>query len=462
MIEGLKPYPEYRPARVPWALVLPTHWGVERGKALFRRVVRPVRDEDEVVTCFRDGTVTLRKNRRTKGFTEAIKEHGYQGIRKGDLVIHAMDAFAGAAGVADTDGKGTPVYAACVPRSSANTFYYAHIVREMARQQWILALTRGIRERSSDFRFETFGTQDLPVPPPDEQAAIVRFLDHADRRIRRYIRAKQKLIKLLEEQKQAIIHEAVTRGLDPSVPMKDPRVEWLGAVPDSWSLVPLWTLARVRRELNPGGLGLLSVFLDRGVIPYAEGGGQVHAPSVDLSRYQVVRPGDFVLNNQQAWRGSVGVSSHHGIISPAYIVLAMSPGLDPTFANYLLRSRVMVDQFVVASRGVGDIQRQVYWPHLRSVLVPIPSLAEQQAIARRIEEQTDELTRTTDMVRRELDLVRELRTRLIADVVTGQLDVRAAAAALPDEPTDDEPLDESDEIDGAEDEAEAGPEDADA
>lgn len=147
-----------------------------------------------------------------------------------------MDAFAGAIGVADSDGKGTPVYSVCEPGPGANAHYYAYTVREMARNQWIQALAKGIRERSTDFRFDGFGSQPVPLPPLPEQSAIVRFLDHADRRFRRYIRAKQKLIALLNEQKQAIIHRAVTRGLDPKVRLKPSGVQWLGDVPQHWAV----------------------------------------------------------------------------------------------------------------------------------------------------------------------------------------------------------------------------------
>ena len=140
MIDDLKPYPEYRESGLPWLGKVPEHWKIQRGKTLFVKVERPVRPVDEIVTCFRDGMVTLRKNRRLRGFTEAIYELGYQGLRKGDLVIHAMDAFAGAVGVADSDGKGSPIYGVCVPRGNANSHYYAVVVREMARTLWILAL----------------------------------------------------------------------------------------------------------------------------------------------------------------------------------------------------------------------------------------------------------------------------------------------------------------------------------
>ena len=247
MIADLKPYPAMKDSGMPWLGAVPWHWEMELGKWLFRKMSRPIWDASEVVTCFRDGIVTLRKNRRVRGFTESLKEIGYQGIRRGDLVIHGMDAFAGAIGVADSDGKGTPVYSVCEPGPTANAQYYAFALREMARSQWIQALAKGIRERSTDFRFEGFGSQPVPLPPLCEQAAIVRYLDHADRRIRCYIRAKQKLIALLEEQKQAIIHRAVTRGLDPNVRLKPSGVGWLGDIPEHWKILPLkrWVSTKI-------------------------------------------------------------------------------------------------------------------------------------------------------------------------------------------------------------------------
>lgn len=159
MIHNLKPYSAYKDSGVLWMGAIPSHWEMERAKWLFHKVDRPVPETSEVVTCFRDGIVTLRKNRRSRGFTESLKEIGYQGILRGDLVIHAMDAFAGAVGVADSDGKGTPVYSVCRPSAGANSHYYAHVIREMARSQWILALAKGVRERSTDFRFDDFASQ---------------------------------------------------------------------------------------------------------------------------------------------------------------------------------------------------------------------------------------------------------------------------------------------------------------
>lgn len=197
-----------------WLGNIPKHWKLMRGKNLYLKLQRPVRKDDEVVTCFRDGTVTLRKHRRTTGFTEAINETGYQGIRKGDLIIHVMDAFAGSIGVSDSDGKGTPVYSVCQAKINLNNEYYAFLLREMARSGFIQSLYRGIRERSSDFRFEVFANQYYSVPPRNEQDQIARFLDARCADIDRLIAAKQTQITNLHDLKSSLIVDVVTGKID--------------------------------------------------------------------------------------------------------------------------------------------------------------------------------------------------------------------------------------------------------
>ena len=189
--------------QLPWLRDIPSHWQVRRGKVLFQQISRPVTEKDGVITAFRDGVVTLRSNRRTEGFTEAIKEIGYQGIRKGDLIIHAMDAFAGAVGVSDADGKASPVYVVCRPRIQLNVHYYAYLLRHMAHANYILALAKGIRERSTDFRFSDFGSLSLPVPPLQEQDNIVQFLDRELAKIKSYAEIQKRLTGLLPGSSQS-------------------------------------------------------------------------------------------------------------------------------------------------------------------------------------------------------------------------------------------------------------------
>ncbi len=433
MIEGLQPYSEYKESDIPWARVLPSNWQTERAKRLFTKMQRPVRPEDEVVTCFRDGRVTLRKNRRLRGFTEATAFSGYQGIRAGDLVIHGMDAFAGAIGVSDSDGKGTPVYNVCKPKPGIVAGYYAHTVREMSRAQWILALAKGIRERSTDFRYETFGNQFVPLPPPDEQAAIVRFLEHANRKIDGFIRAKRKLIGLLNEQKQAIIHRAVTRGLDPHAPLKPSGIPWLGDIPKHWETIRCGNLFREVVDVGHPNALLLSIDRFKGIIPQADTGRKTRA-SKERSAYKRVRPGQLAYNLMNAFMGALGFAQHDGIVSPAYAVAQPLREIETRYYHHLLRTTAYTGEYNRLSYGIMYERNRLYFERFKLVRALVPPLDEQRKIADWIEVETRSLNTAIARTEREIALMQEYRTRLTADVVTGKLDVRPAAAYLPDEP----------------------------
>jgi type I restriction enzyme S subunit len=435
MIADLKPYPEYKESGLPWLGRVPEHWSKERAKWLFTKMDRPVRDDDDVVTCFRDGMVTLRKNRRLRGFTEAIYELGYQGIRKGDLIIHAMDAFAGAVGVSDSDGKATPVYAVCQPKPEANAHYYAFIVREMARSQWILALSRGIRERSTDFRYETFGRQRVPLPPTDEQVTVVRFLNRVNGRLERAIRAKQKVMALLNEQKQSIIHRAVIRGIDPSVQFKPSGIPWIGDIPQRWAVRRAKYIYReVDDRSAAGSEELLSVSHITGVTPRSQKSITMFK-AASYAGHKLCRPGDLAVNTMWAWMGALGVSTYDGIISPGYAVYRpLKPdGIVGRYVDGLLRSRPYISNIICHSTGVRASRLRLYPEEFLRLPIIQPPFEEQQQIVQAFESETADASRQISRLEREIALLREYRIRLVADVVTGKLDVREAAACLPDE-----------------------------
>ncbi len=426
MIADLKPYAEYKESGLPWVGDVPQHWAAERAKWLFTKMDRPVREQDEVVTCFRDGKVTLRRNRRLRGFTEATVYSGYQGIRKGDLVIHGMDAFAGAIGVSDSDGKGTPVYSVCQPRPGVSASYYGHLVRQMSQSQWILALAKGIRERSTDFRFEIFGNQRVPLPPPDEQAAIVRFLDWANGRLERAIRAKRKVIARLNEQKQAVIHRAVTRGLDPSVPLKPSGISWLGDIPQHWEV------SRIKNEfrcLNTQRLPLNSV--ERGAMTartydyYGASGviDKVDDYLFDDELLLIAEDGaNLALRNLPLAiiaRGKFWVNNHAHILKPR--------------RGNIVYLRDVLETLNYKPWISGAAQPKLTQDRLMSISIAVAPPDEQVAIVKQTSEQTHPIATAVSRLEREIELLREYRTRLVADVVTGKLDVCEAAARLPDE-----------------------------
>lgn len=425
MSNMLKPYGEYKTCNLPWLKEIPSHWEIKRAKALYKKENRPVRDEDEVITCFRDGVVTLRKNRRTTGFTESIKEIGYQGIRKGDLVIHVMDAFAGAIGVSDSDGKSTPVYSVCNPTVDLNNNYYAHIIREMAKRGFIQSLYRGIRERSSDFRFDTFSNQYLPIPPKDEQDKIVKYIDFKLDKITNLINTKNKQIQLLKEQKQAVVNNAVTKGLRSNVKMKPSGVEWLGDIPDTWTIIPLRQLLSPVSVKNRPDLPLLSVVREKGVIVRdIENREENHnfIPD-DLSGYKVVKNGQFAMNKMKAWQGSYGVSKYDGIVSPAYYIFDLNfDNID--YFHYAIRSKVYVNFFAQASDGIRVGQWDLSLQKMKEIPFIIPTKEEQKEIVEYIPKIFESIEKAIEDIEKEIKLVEEYKTTLISNIVTGKLDVR--------------------------------------
>lgn len=209
---GLNPNVSLKPSGIPWIASIPAHWHIKRGKSIFQEVYRDVRPEDGTVTCFRDGEVTLRTNRRTTGFTESEKEIGYHGVRVGDLVIHQMDAFAGSIGISDSDGKCSPICIVCQPlhNDEADLGYYCQLLRVMAHSGFIQSLAKGIRERTTDFRYKTLGTLHFPVPPYQEQQEIAAYLDEKCGKIDAIIEKIGTKVEMLKELKRSLINEVVT------------------------------------------------------------------------------------------------------------------------------------------------------------------------------------------------------------------------------------------------------------
>ena len=206
--KGLNPDAETKDSGVQWIGNMPAHWNVIRGKYILHYMQKPVREDDGVITCFRDGEVTLRSNRREEGFTMSDKEIGYQGIDVGDLVVHGMDGFAGSIGISDSRGKASPVLN--VLETDQNKRYIMYYLRSMAYSDVFLALATGIRVRSCDLRWNKLAELSYPVPPLDEQNAIVKHIDSVLSKADAVIADKKAQLATLDEYKKSLIFEYVT------------------------------------------------------------------------------------------------------------------------------------------------------------------------------------------------------------------------------------------------------------
>ena len=206
--KGLNPDVEMKDSGIAWVGKCPEHWHLKKGKYLLNLQQKPVLESDGVITCFRDGEVTLRSKRREEGFTIAEKEHGYQGVDTGDLVVHGMDGFAGAIGISDSRGKASPVLN--VLDTEQDKLYVMFYLRSMAYGNIFLAMATGIRVRSCDLRWNKLAELMYPVPPLHEQKEISSYLVSKCAEIDSTISDKQEQLAVLEEYKKSLIYEYVT------------------------------------------------------------------------------------------------------------------------------------------------------------------------------------------------------------------------------------------------------------
>ena len=304
---------------IEWVGEIPKSWEVIKGKYVLDYLQKLVKDGDGVITCFRDGEVTLRSNRREDGFTMSDKEIGYQGIDVGDLVVHGMDGFAGAIGISDSRGKASPVLN--VLDSKEDKRFLMYYLRSMAYGNVFVALATGIRVRSCDLRWNKLAVLPFPIPSKREQQMIVTYLDFKCSEIDATTEEIQQQISLLEDYKKSVITEAVTKGLDPDVEMKDSGVEWIGEIPKNWDIEKIKYHLKREEFRNPGNMEVLSVYRDYGVVPKNSRDDNHNVTSDDTSKYKHLKKGDLVINKMKAWQGSLAVSYYEGIVSPAYLSL---------------------------------------------------------------------------------------------------------------------------------------------
>ena len=233
---------------IEWIGEIPETWNIVRGKYLLILLSKPVKENDGVITCFRDGEVTLRSNRREDGFTMSDKEIGYQGVDVGDLVVHGMDGFAGSIGISDSRGKASPVLN--VLDTKQNRKYIMYYLRSMAYNNVFTALATGIRVRSCDLRWNKLAELFYLIPLLQEQNKIADYLDKKCAEIDSLSMDIQTQISILEDYKKSVITEAVTKGLNPHVKMKDSGIEWIGLIPEEWNITKIKFLCEMQSGDN--------------------------------------------------------------------------------------------------------------------------------------------------------------------------------------------------------------------
>lgn len=419
----MRRYESYKDSDVEWLGEVPSHWEVKKMKFLFKDTSIKNKPDETLLSVTQNRGVIPRDWLEERTVMPSGSLETFKFIEKDDFAI-SLRSFEGGLEICHHDGIISPAYTVLkYNKKLLNNGYYKYLFKCQKFISEMQTSIVGIRE-GKNISYEELKYSFIPIPQTNEQQKIAQFLDDKTAKIDQAVDLAEKQIALLKEHKQILIQNAVTRGLNPDVPLKDSGVEWIGQVPEHWEKYPLFVQAKISSITNHIDKELLSVYLDRGVIRFSDvDEKRTNVTSLDLSKYQLVRKGNFVLNNQQAWRGSVGISNYEGIVSPAYLILELSNKFESNYANYLFRNGTMVAHYFVASKGVGSIQRNLYWGNLRRTPIFIPPLSEQQRIADYLNTQTAKIDQAIALKTAHIEKLKEYKSVLINDVVTGKVRV---------------------------------------
>ena len=443
MIPTLQPYPAYKPSGVPWLGDVPAHWEVRRLKqlcsqsALYGANIAAAQYQEDGVRFLRTTDITSEGHLRPGGVflsKELVRDYL---LKDKDLLI-SRSGTVGRSFLYQSKLHGPCAYAGYLVRFVPNELVLSKYIFQFTKTQAFDGFLRvmAISSTIENVNADKYANAHLTLPPLPEQETIVRYLDYVDRRIRRYFTTKRKLIALLEEEKQAIVSRAVTRGLDPNVRLKPSGVGWLGDVPEHWEM------SRVKTEflsMNHRRVPLSAVergkMTDRQYDYYGASGviDRVEDYLFDEDLLLIAEDGaNLVLRNLPlaiVARGKFWVNNHAHILKPIR-------------GNLEYLSAVM-EGLNYTPWISGAAQPKLTKDRLMSIAIAVPPRSEQDEIIGKVTEETSSLRHAIARALRQIELAQEYRTRLIADVVTGKLDVREAAAQLPEGAGEEEPIDES-------------------
>ena len=441
MMQDLKPYPTMKNSGVDWLEVVPTHWEVRKLRNVLSGITERNRPDLPLLSVVREKGVILRDISNKDENHNFIPDDlsNYKVVKNGQFAMNKMKAWQGSYGVSKNDGIVSPAYFV-FDIDGVNGDFFHVAIRSKAYVPFFTQASGGVRIGQWDLSQSRMREIPFSIPPLPEQTAIVRYLDYVTRRIRRLVRAKRKLIKLLEEQKQAIIHRAVTRGLDPDVPMKDSGVEWLGEVPAHWEVLALKRVLLKLIDCEHKTAPKVETSIYRVIRTSAVRNGNYHRKGTycttekaykEWTRRGVPETGDVIFTREApAGEACIVPTDQLVCLGQRTVLMKLRPNeYDPRFLVYMIYSGPPRYRIQLASQGstVGHFNMDdIGWMKIYK-----PPLSEQNTIVMHLDEATNDIKNTISSAHDEIELLTEYRTRLISDVVTGKLDVREAAASLP-------------------------------
>jgi len=421
-------YSSYKQSNIDWVGEIPSHWEIVPPKYKLNKITRQIEEGDEVITCFRDGVVTLRKNRREDGFTNSIKEHGYQQIHPGDLVVHEMDGFAGAIGISDSKGKSTPVYTVIKPDHRTDLKYVSFLLREMSQTGKIESLAKSIRERTTDFRWNMWSVIDFPFPPVEEQKLISLYLEKKTNQIDLLVDKIQKKIQVLKEQRTSLINHYVTRGLNQNQELKHSGVDWIGDIPKHWNISKFKYVTNLysgnslneyqKNEFqseNPEDIPYISSRDIDAVLQNINYDNGLRIPR-NNNNFKIAPKGSFLMVIEGGSAGKKIAFLEQEVCFVNKLCVFNSKE-NTKYQYYFVQSKIYQNKFESLISGlIGGVSIS----NLKSIELILPSLQEQNDIVDVLDEKTKKIDLLIEMENNRISLLTEQRKSLISAVVKGK------------------------------------------
>ncbi len=414
---------EMKDSRIEWIGQIPSTWRINKGKYFISLLNKPARETDEIITCFRDGEVTLRSNRREDGFTVSLTETGYQGIDVGDLIVHGMDGFAGAIGISDSRGKATPVLN--VLNTTECKKYLMYLMRSMAYCGLFLSLSTGIRVRTCDTNWKKLREIDYLLPDLLEQQNIANFLDAKCNEIDALATDIQAQIDTLEQYKRSVITEAVTKGVNPDVEMAYHQISWIEQMPAHWKIIPSKYLFHNSDKRKCEGDQQLTASQKHGIITQQEymerENSKIVFANQGLENWKHVEPYDFVIS-LRSFQGGLEMSETTGCITWHYVVLKANKPICPRFYKWLFKSSAYINALQGTCNFIRDGQ-DLRFSNFAQVPLYEPPLSEQEDIASYLDMKCSQIDSISDQKKEQLTVLEAYKKSLIYEYVTGKKEV---------------------------------------
>lgn len=419
---------EMKDSGIEWVGKIPVSWSIKKLNAFYSRKTIKNHPNERVLSVYREYGVIPKDSRSDNHNVTSENTSAYLLVQPTNLVVNKMQAWQGSMGISNHQGIVSPAYfvyqETAVPRERR---FFHYLLRSNIYAQEFRRLSRGMREGQWDLTAYDFERTPIIVPPLLEQQQIATFLDIKCSQIDRLSDNIKQQIEELGEYKKALITQAVTKGLDPDVEMKDSGIEWIGKIPSHWSILRIANIYTERSETGcKDDLPILMVSINSGVSNgevLDEERTRMVVRSEDKSLYKRVYPDDLVYNTMRAWQGAFGAVRVNGLVSPAYVTAAPKIDIDSRYIEYLLRTPPAKEEMKRYSYGIADFRMRLYWQYFKNISVALPPLDEQHHIASFIDSSYFKIDSVIKKKSELLETLQDYKKSLIYDYVTGKREV---------------------------------------